>query len=345
MAGISEGEVAVYDRQLRLWGVEAQQRLLQSKVLVWGLEGSNIEVCKNLVLAGVSVTVRDHRVVQATDVDFNYFLRVEDVGKNRAECAACRFQEMNPLSTVGATVNEPEQDAGGMASSLRGIHIVIVGLGVLGWNTHRAITLDEECRKAKVGLFVTASAGELAFFAADLGEHTVMERTTAQGAGPSSDEEKAADNLPETLSFPPLREWFESSPSALQQGKVDDSFVLVTLVASFLHSEGASEPDPAARFEAFVNKSLPSGLNVEGLADLKRAYALFFLEPLMHVASIVGGLLAQEVIKAITKRDDPFVNAVCFNAQTSTALVDRLPVKTAGVKRKAVPEEVLDLDD
>jgi len=70
---ISEEQTAVYDRQLRLWGVQAQQRLLQSKVLVWGLEGSNVEVCKNLILAGVTLTVRDHRTVVLDDAAFNYF--------------------------------------------------------------------------------------------------------------------------------------------------------------------------------------------------------------------------------------------------------------------------------
>lgn len=33
--------------------------------------------------------------------------------------------------------------------------------------------------------------------------------------------------------------------------------------------------------------------NVDGLPDLQHAYRCFFLEPLMHVASIVAGLLAQ----------------------------------------------------
>ena len=72
-----------------------------------GPGGSSMEVCKNLVLAGVSVTVRDHRVVQATDVAFNYFLRTVDVGKNSTGCARRRVQEMNS-SPAGAIAHNQE---------------------------------------------------------------------------------------------------------------------------------------------------------------------------------------------------------------------------------------------
>lgn len=37
-------EAQVYDRQIRLWGVEAQKRLRSSHVLISGLNGVNAEV-------------------------------------------------------------------------------------------------------------------------------------------------------------------------------------------------------------------------------------------------------------------------------------------------------------
>jgi len=41
-----------YDRQIRLWGLAAQQRMSETRVLVFGLRGLATEICKNLVLAG-----------------------------------------------------------------------------------------------------------------------------------------------------------------------------------------------------------------------------------------------------------------------------------------------------
>lgn len=81
-----------------------------------------------------------------------------------------------------------------------------------------------------------------------------------------------------------------------------------------------------------------------GYPSLKDAYGLFFLEPLVHVASIVGGLMAQEVIKAITKRDPPLANTVCFNAHTSAAFVERIPALKAKAPKRKLEEVSLDLD-
>uniref|UniRef100_A0A914RTN8 THIF-type NAD/FAD binding fold domain-containing protein n=1 Tax=Parascaris equorum TaxID=6256 RepID=A0A914RTN8_PAREQ len=59
---ISDEEKAVYDRQIRLWGLEAQNRLRNSSVLIAGLSGCGAEVAKNLMLAGLkSITLLDHR--------------------------------------------------------------------------------------------------------------------------------------------------------------------------------------------------------------------------------------------------------------------------------------------
>jgi len=83
---ITEDEAAVYDRQIRVWGIEAQKRsefsfsalfpsiasfalfahtfgilldhsLRASKVLVVGLGSFGAELCKNIVLAGIGLTI------------------------------------------------------------------------------------------------------------------------------------------------------------------------------------------------------------------------------------------------------------------------------------------------
>ncbi|EJW78765.1 hypothetical protein WUBG_10325, partial [Wuchereria bancrofti] len=59
---ISEDEKAVYDRQIRLWGLETQNRLRSSTVLVAGLSGCGSEVSKNLMLTGLkSLTLLDNK--------------------------------------------------------------------------------------------------------------------------------------------------------------------------------------------------------------------------------------------------------------------------------------------
>ncbi|CAK9183537.1 unnamed protein product [Ilex paraguariensis] len=59
---LTEQETALYDRQIRVWGVDAQRRLSKSHILVSGLRGTVVEFCKNIVLAGVgSLTLNDDR--------------------------------------------------------------------------------------------------------------------------------------------------------------------------------------------------------------------------------------------------------------------------------------------
>ena len=53
MAEVTEQEVTQYDRQIRLWGLEAQQRLRNGKIMIFGLGPLGGEITKNLVLAGI----------------------------------------------------------------------------------------------------------------------------------------------------------------------------------------------------------------------------------------------------------------------------------------------------
>ena len=81
-ATFSAAEAAVYDRQMRLWGVEAQKRLQNSHVLISGLSTLGLELVKNLVLAGMGVTLHDTQPTTETAVDSQFFLSEEDLGKN-----------------------------------------------------------------------------------------------------------------------------------------------------------------------------------------------------------------------------------------------------------------------
>ncbi|CAN0097045.1 unnamed protein product, partial [Heterosigma akashiwo] len=76
-----EKENEIYDRQIRLWGLEAQKRMRSSKVFFAGINALSLEVCKNLVLAGVSVTLQDSRTVTAEDTASHFLFSEQDIGK------------------------------------------------------------------------------------------------------------------------------------------------------------------------------------------------------------------------------------------------------------------------
>lgn len=82
---LSTAEASLYDRQIRLWGVEAQNRMRSSTVLVLSLRSLAHETIKNLVLAGIgTLIVMDDGVVTEEDLGSGFLFREEDgaVGKN-----------------------------------------------------------------------------------------------------------------------------------------------------------------------------------------------------------------------------------------------------------------------
>jgi ubiquitin-like 1-activating enzyme E1 A len=88
---ITADEIALYDRQIRLWGVKAQESLRKANVLLISMKALANEVAKNLVLAGInSLTVVDHQVVTEEDLGAQFFVSEADIGKN-ASISVAKF--------------------------------------------------------------------------------------------------------------------------------------------------------------------------------------------------------------------------------------------------------------
>jgi len=98
---ITEDEAALYDRQIRLWGLNCQRRLRDAKILVIGLNGLGAEVVKNLTLSGVkSITIMDETPVCELDYSAQYFVVGSEPGSTRAEASKAGIQELNPNVTI-----------------------------------------------------------------------------------------------------------------------------------------------------------------------------------------------------------------------------------------------------
>jgi hypothetical protein len=81
MAEISQADAKQYDRQIRLWGAQAQQRLSESRVLLIGISSLGAEVAKNIVLAGIkSLCIFDPTLVSSKDSSNIFLFRPTDHG-------------------------------------------------------------------------------------------------------------------------------------------------------------------------------------------------------------------------------------------------------------------------
>lgn len=75
-------EVALYDRQIRLWGFQAQEHIRNANILLVNIRALGNEIAKNLVLAGIgSLTIVDNAHVTEEDLGSQFLVGEEDVGK------------------------------------------------------------------------------------------------------------------------------------------------------------------------------------------------------------------------------------------------------------------------
>jgi len=164
---LSEEERAVYDRQLRVWGVEAQKRLRSSSVLIVGLGGLGAEVSKNLVLAGVGrLTIVDERSVTEEDMDASFLLDQSHLGKNRAESSLDQLRLLNPNVAIDALprslasiLQGTEQEVANMVGSYSAILLIDQPLSLqLKLNTLlRENQMDRQAAAAAAGMAASSS--------------------------------------------------------------------------------------------------------------------------------------------------------------------------------------------
>lgn len=111
---LTEQESELYDRQIRLWGLESQKRIRTSRILICGLNGLGAEVAKNIILSGVkAVTLLDHKNVSELEFCSQFFTPHDSVGTNRAEASRKRAQALNPMVEISIdrdNVNDKADD-------------------------------------------------------------------------------------------------------------------------------------------------------------------------------------------------------------------------------------------
>ncbi|GAM28558.1 hypothetical protein SAMD00019534_117340, partial [Acytostelium subglobosum LB1] len=159
---LTDYEAALYDRGIRVWGVDAQNRLRRSRVLVVGLGGLNSELVKNIALAGVGqINIIDHHIV--TQHDIGLFITSQCVGQTRAEASLAGIAELNPLIHVRAdTLSLDAIDN----EYVKGFTLVCVDT----LDSALQLRLNVLCRMNNIPFILTHSFGMQAYFFSDLGQ-------------------------------------------------------------------------------------------------------------------------------------------------------------------------------
>ena len=339
-----------YDRQIRVWGAEAQSRIQNSRVLVLGLQGLNVEATKNLVLAGMSVTVQDDTTVALEDLSFNFFLSSEDVGRPTAEAAMPRIHQLNTFTTVSVEMRALKNlDAAFFAP------FTVVLMSAKNSTQAEALRVNELCRqeggeggnKKKV-FFLSDVFGHESFFISDFGQGFQFQpdkkekkepvaaaaAPAAAGGGGSVDDDivlLAAPAAPEslageggvnilTIDFPPLsrvlgKPWAELPSRHFPLSK---TFVKARLLALYRDEHAGAIPTPQSR-DAF--RSWAERIAKQNAIELATTLSDADIEELCRTAgctpivtcSTLGSFLAQETIKGVSLSGHPAFNVWVFS--------------------------------
>ncbi|XP_053329216.1 SUMO-activating enzyme subunit 1 [Spea bombifrons] len=338
-AVISEEEAAQYDRQIRLWGLEAQKRLRTSRVLLVGMRGLGAEVAKNLILSGVKgLTVLDHQQVSPEDSRAQFLIPSGSLGRNRAEASLERAQNLNPMVDVKVDAENIEEKPADFFTQFDAVCLTCCSRDLL-------VKVNQICRKHGIKFFAGDVFGYHGYMFADLGEHEfVEEKTKVAKASPEAEDGPEAkkskmDSTETTLvkkkvQFCQLRdaleiEWSgERARAALKRTPAD--FFLFHVIMKFRTDKGR-DPLPSSYQEdselllQIRNDLLESlGVSPDLLADDFASYCFSEMAP---VCAVVGGVLGQEVVKALSQRDAPHNNFFFFDGIRSNGIVDCLGAK------------------
>uniref|UniRef100_A0A8C6MRW1 Ubiquitin-like modifier-activating enzyme 1 n=1 Tax=Mus spicilegus TaxID=10103 RepID=A0A8C6MRW1_MUSSI len=173
----SEADIdeSLYSRQLYVLGHEAMKMLQTSSVLVSGLRGLGVEIAKNIILGGVkAVTLHDQETTQWADLSSQFYLREEDIGKNRAEVSQPRLAELNSYVPVTAYTGPLVEDF------LSSFQVVVLTNSPL----EAQLRVGEFCHSRGIKLVVADTRGLFGQLFCDFGEEMVL--TDSNGEQPLS---------------------------------------------------------------------------------------------------------------------------------------------------------------
>jgi adenylyltransferase/sulfurtransferase len=107
---LTENELKRYERQIRIFGVDGQERLKNAKVFVAGAGGLGSAISIYLAAAGIGmIRIVDHEKIELSNLNRQILHCDEDVGKEKAASAEEKLKKINPdvsLEAISETIEE-----------------------------------------------------------------------------------------------------------------------------------------------------------------------------------------------------------------------------------------------
>lgn len=338
-------EIALYDRQIRLWGMAAQAKIQSASILLITMKSLANEIAKNLVLAGIgTLTLLDGSPITEADRGAQFFLPDDDsiIGQNRAQVASVALQKLNPrvrvnVDTEGVKTKGP--------SYFAGFDVVIAtDLDPESFNIINTAT-RLNCK----AFYATGTHGLYGFIFSDLIEHDyVIKRDMGNVPtvpGPETRTRTIVDvqtrrEGPKTIESVTKRElystWFLASdigglPADYTQSRrrlksVTPALSCLRALWEFMQLQGARLPSTRDDLKMFTQIATQKHKALDLPSEtLRPEFLRSFLQNLgseiAPVSAILGGQLAQDVINVLGQTQQPIQNMVVFDGNSMESLM------------------------
>ncbi|KAL6950739.1 hypothetical protein ACO0QE_000020 [Hanseniaspora vineae] len=332
---LSKDEIELYDRQIRLWGISAQQRMRASKVLLYNLGGCGTEITKNLVLSGVgSLTIYDTHLLSEDDLFNQFFISKDDqLGVPRLQHAKPRIQDMNPRVEINCV---SDRNLLNDLDAMKTFDMVIV---TECNDSHTIETINNKTREFKIPFYLCGGNGLYGYCFTDLIEFIstdeklkngnistkpgklsetreileVVERTDEEDSGKVYEVIRTKNvykSFSDMLKFDPLI--LSQQMTKRQLRKITNALplTLANFNAQGTNISAATAQQVAQELGLPVSDSYT--LSVDFIAAFNRMKNIEY----PPVNAIVGGAVAQDVINVLGKQESPLNNFLVFDSNT-----------------------------
>ncbi|KAG9445939.1 hypothetical protein H6P81_012067 [Aristolochia fimbriata] len=307
-------ETALYDRQIRVWGVDAQRRLSKSHVLVSGMSGTIAEFCKNIVLAGVGrLTLMDDRVFSEQSLLANFLIppdASEHCGRSLAEICCDSLKEFNLMVRVSVE----KGDLSSFDAEFFDKFDVVV---IAGCSLTIKKAINEKCRKRpkRIAFYAVDCRDSCGEIFVDLQSYTYLKQ-------------KGEDTFEHNMQYPSLVDSIAVPWRSLPRKATKLYFAMRVIerfeVAQSLRPGETSAADIPSVLELKKELCKVQSVNESHIPD--RLLERLLTHPREHpaVCAIIGGILGQEVIKAISCKGDPLKNFFYFDAADGKGIIEAI---------------------
>lgn len=319
---LSKEERELYDRQIRLWGLDGQNTLRNARILLLGFESVAVEVVKNLCLAGVgALTLQSSLTLDSEDLAYNFFVRSENIGENAAQASTVGVQRLNPRVAVDAETRPLSELDEEFLTSYN------VVLTTQAEDREQLIRINKACRRANRAFYYCNHRGWAGIVFVDLGEKPfkfmlekeVIDKTSKPGKVNATQEilhvkppveGSTKEKLTVSETFNSLADSLNASQNFAQSLKVRQRARVSPYLPAFL---------------ALLKN--PENPDIEGTARELGLQSLVIHEQFVHeflnskgiqissIAAVIGGLLAQEILNYLTAQEYPIQNTLIYDAK------------------------------